>query len=524
METLTVRELISQVERGQIRIPAFQRGFVWEPDRVAFLMDSIFKSYPYGALLFWRTSETLTVERELGPFALPDPQADYPIDYVLDGQQRVTSVYAAFQTSVTVEESEEWKEIYFDYSVVDDAQETQFFALADDEVDLTKHFPMRVLFDTTEYRKATRGFDDVLATKIDEMQAAFKESRIPVQIFRTEERGQVAVIFERINRQGVPLDTMQLLAAWTWSEDFQLQEQFEDLAEELDDFGYSTGQVDENLLLRCASAVLVGEPKPESIIELRGEQIRQRFDEVISGVQGALDFLRLNLNIQRIDNLPFQTILVPLSVFFAVSGNTEVLVSDSQRLQIIRWFWRACFARRYSSGVLRHIKEDITYMLQLKGGQQSNLGNFSSMVDGSFYLNNKFGIRNVNTKTFILQLAQFNPKSFHSGSNVDLSRSLKEYNKTEFHHLMPKSYVTELDKTQNHINCIANFCFLSRADNRHLGGDKPSLYKAKMPDNFEDILLAAACPETLFNDDFDSFVEERAEMLAINAAALIKNA
>ncbi len=523
MDTLTIREIISQVERGQVRIPAFQRSFVWEPDRVAFLMDSIFKSYPYGALLFWRTSENLSVERDLGPFSLQDPQADYPIDYVLDGQQRVTSIYATFQTSIDVVETEDWKEIFFDYSVEDDAQETQFFALSSDEVDPEKHFPLRTLFDTTEYRKATRGFDDQLATRIDEMQASFKEARIPVQIFRTEERGQVAVIFERINRQGVPLDTMQLLAAWTWSEEFQLQEQFEDLAEELDDFGYSAGHVDENLLLRCASAVLVGDPKPESIVEIKGEQIRGRFDEVVNGVQGALDFLRANLNIQRIDNLPFQTILVPLSVFFAVSGSSEILVNDAQRRQIIRWFWRTCFSRRYSSGVLRHLKEDITYMLQLKGGQASNLGNIKVAVTEDFYLSNKFGIRNVNTKTFILQLAVYSPKSFHSGNNVDLSRSLKEYNKTEFHHMMPKSFVASLETTENSVNSLANFCYLSRAENRYLGGERPSIYRGKMPDKIEGILASAACPDTLFSDNFDDFVLERAQILTANANALLEN-
>jgi uncharacterized protein with ParB-like and HNH nuclease domain len=65
MDTLTIREIVDQVLRGQIRVPAFQRGFVWEPDRVAYLMDSIYKRYPFGSLLFWRTKERLKVERDL---------------------------------------------------------------------------------------------------------------------------------------------------------------------------------------------------------------------------------------------------------------------------------------------------------------------------------------------------------------------------------------------------------------------------------------------------------------------------
>jgi uncharacterized protein with ParB-like and HNH nuclease domain len=136
MDSLTIREIIEQVESGQIRNPAFQRGFVWEPECVAQLMDSIFKGYSFGSLLLWRTNEKLKIERQLGPFTLPSPKADYPIDYVLDGQQRVTSVYATFQTTHALEKSEEteWKEIYFDFSLPDNVQDLQFFALSPEEV------------------------------------------------------------------------------------------------------------------------------------------------------------------------------------------------------------------------------------------------------------------------------------------------------------------------------------------------------------------------------------------------------
>ncbi len=63
-------------------------------------MDSIYKRFPFGSLLFWRTREVLKYDRTLGPFKLPAPKADYPIDYVLDGQQRVTSIYGVFQSDV----------------------------------------------------------------------------------------------------------------------------------------------------------------------------------------------------------------------------------------------------------------------------------------------------------------------------------------------------------------------------------------------------------------------------------------
>jgi hypothetical protein len=522
MESYTVRKIIEQVERGQIRIPAFQRGFVWEPDRVAFLIDSIYKSYPYGALLFWRTHETLKSEGRLGPFELPAPESDYPIDYVLDGQQRVTSIYATFQTARAFDGNEEWKDIYFDFTIQQATQEPQFFALMPDEVDSLKHFPLRTLFDTTKYRKATRNLREELAERIDLMQSVFKEASIPVQIFETDERGTVAVIFERINRQGVPLDTMQLLRAWTWSEEFQLQAKFEELAEDLQDFNYSNELVDENLLLRCASAVLVGDPKPEAIINITGQDIRNRFDEVANGVRGALDFVRSNLRVQRIDNLPFQTILVPLSAYFAVSGNQQIVVSDAQRAQLVRWFWRTCFSRRYSSGVLRSLKDDITSMLDLREGRVSNLGNFAADVSKEYFLTNSFRVSNVNTKTFVLLLASRSPLSFVSGTEVDLARKLKEYNNTEFHHTMPKKHVDTLRTTSYSVNALANFSFVSRAENRNLGGDAPSVYRSKMPENIDTILERALCPHSLFNDDYDTFVSERADLLCAVARNLIE--
>lgn len=93
---LTIRGLIDRIVSGDIRIPAFQRNFVWEPDQIAFLLDSIHKKFPIGILIFWRTDKRLNCEKDLGRFSLPEPRKDYPVNYVLDGQQRITSLFSVF--------------------------------------------------------------------------------------------------------------------------------------------------------------------------------------------------------------------------------------------------------------------------------------------------------------------------------------------------------------------------------------------------------------------------------------------
>lgn len=118
MEGLTIRKIINQIANGGIRIPSFQRGFVWEPEDVAIFLDSLYKGYPIGSILLWRTKERLHVERQLGRFILPEPTKDYPIDYVLDGQQRLTSIFSVFQTDLTPEKDESWMDIYYNIGIL----------------------------------------------------------------------------------------------------------------------------------------------------------------------------------------------------------------------------------------------------------------------------------------------------------------------------------------------------------------------------------------------------------------------
>lgn len=514
MENQTIREIVEAVYRGQIRIPAFQRGFVWDPDRVSFLIDSIYKGYPFGSLLFWRTKEALRTERNLGPFTLPEPQADFPIDYVLDGQQRITSIFGVFQTELERKSDDDWKDIYFDLTQESDVQESQFLALAPEEVDLKKHFPLNCLFNTVEYRQRTKDLAEDVAIKIDAMQSVFKEARIPVQSFRTEEKEKVAIIFERINRQGIPLDTLQLLSAWTWSEDFQLQNQFEDLIEELESYGFSELSDNISLLLRCTAAVLADSCQPESLVNLNGSIVRDRFSEVINGIKGALDFLKSEFNVHSIDNLPYQYVLVPLSKFFSISGNKEHSYTNEQRKILVRWFWRVSFSQRYSHGTMRNLGHDIVEMSNLKNGRPSSLGNFTVTISADRFKKEKFTLKTVMTNTFILILAKHHPINFIDGSSIGLEDKLRVCNRKEFHHLMPKAFLKSSAQNTYNESCLANFCFISRANNRKLGGHKPSVYKKHMTGDVDKILASHIIPKSLFSDNFEKFVDERAEMLA----------
>lgn len=520
--SLTIRKILEQVQNGTIRVPAFQRGFVWDAERVAYLMDSIYKGYPFGALILWRTKEKLSHERQLGPFILPDVQPEYPIDYVLDGQQRLTSIFGVFQTDLTPSGDASWTQVYFDMSAESDLQESQFVCPQPDEVDPTKHFPIGTFFDVTAYRRATSQLSAERAELIDKVQSVFKEATIPTQEVATEDRAKVAIVFERVNRLGVELDTFQLLSAWTWSEDFDLQERIRSLAEEVAPHGFGDISEDTNLILRCCAAVVAGDASPAALMGLKGADVRTSFDEIENGVKGAIDYLRANLQVKKLANLPYPSLLVPLAVFFATSGSKGVKLTDTQRTSLSRWFWKSCFSRRLSAGVLRNLKRDITEMTALRTKDASSIDSFSAAVNEDYFLEQSFTIGTVHTKTLILLLANKAPKSFISGAPVDLGPVLQAYNREEFHHLMPRSYLKAAGRSTAEINSLANFAIISADDNKQLGGVAPSIYKAKMPTSSVDAILEAAlCPHSLFDDDYDAFIHARAKALTDYASALM---
>ena len=96
-QTRTFSALLAEIENGQTKIPQFQREFVWSLMQSANLMDSIIKGYPIGTFIFWNTNERLRAVRDVGNLKLPEPHDGVFVNYVLDGQQRKTSLFASLK-------------------------------------------------------------------------------------------------------------------------------------------------------------------------------------------------------------------------------------------------------------------------------------------------------------------------------------------------------------------------------------------------------------------------------------------
>ncbi|WP_454926934.1 GmrSD restriction endonuclease domain-containing protein [Actinomyces oris] len=521
---MQIDNLIKRVLSGQVRIPGFQRGYVWDPQRAALLMDTIFKGYPYGTILMWRSSERLLTEKQLGGFVLPEPSKGYPLDYVLDGQQRITSIFRTFQTSVTApeEDPELWLPIYYDFEAVADVQESQFVALPEVDVDPEHHFPLSSFFDPVVFANRYSLLADDRQREIAQVQSKFSGTLIPVQTFETDDRASVAIVFERVNRMGVELDLFQLLTAWTWSEEFELPQKFEELNEVLEDFGFRGIGANGDLMMKCCAAILRGNPEPSSLMDVNGEEVRSKFDLIAKSMKRAVDFLRTNLRLFDIRFLPYSSQLIPLAAYFA-EKKANASVSKEHRLALLRWFWRSSFSHRYSGNPKRNIAIDVEEAVKLCRGESSSLGATPVSVNESFYLSKGFNLNTVATKTFVLQLAQHCPLTFMDGGEVDLGRALAEPSRREFHHCYPKHYLSTngIEANSSRINDLVNRAFLKRAENNEISSRAPSEYRGLMAENIDSILESQLLPKEMFDDDWQKFRRLRAEMLVGDARRLL---
>ncbi len=521
-ESITIRRIIERIISGEIRIPAFQREFVWTPQQVSFLLDSIYKKFPIGTVFLWKTSTRLESEKDLGNYTIPEPRKEHPVYYVLDGQQRITSLFSAFQTELTAINNYEWLDIYFDFDASDDIQDSKFVALASADVVTNKHFPISVMFDAGKFYTEVTKLDQVKRDIILKVQQMFQEYTLPVQEFETDSKESIAIVFERINRAGTPLNTFQLLTAWSWSAEFDLQEEFNELSEELKPYGFGNFSLDKDLQLKCCSGIIKGETSPSIIMNLTGEEVRHNFEKIKNGIKGAIEFLKDQLNVNSLEWLPYPSMIVSLSAFFATDKVGGMSYNDSQRQQLIKWFWKSNFSRRYNAAIQDKHRQDIALMKALSVDDTVKVAEFSCDIESQYFADSLFNVGSVNTKTFVLMLASCHPRSFISGAHVRLGDVLKTVNRNEFHHIFPKKHLERLGVDKKKINCIANFCFLNNADNQKIKDKDPKDYKVLLPAaSVNNILESAICPTDALDLDFDVFISGRINKLMEYAKVLI---
>ena len=143
------------------------------------------------------------------------------------------------------------------------------------------------------------------------MASQFLNYEIPVVTIENRKREDVGIIFERINNTGTRLSTLDLMTAWTWTEDFHLVDSSNSLLEELEEKGF--GNIKHKTLLQVISGVIQDSTKTKEILNLTGEQVRDNWTDVVEAIRKAIDFLSTELHCAHLECRQCGHVRFPLS-------------------------------------------------------------------------------------------------------------------------------------------------------------------------------------------------------------------
>jgi len=508
-----IDRIIKRIDEGDIKIPAFQRGYVWKQDQVIDLLESIVSEYPIGSILLWRTGEKLNSTRNIAGYKIPTRDESYPVNYALDGQQRMASIYGVFSNQVEQEEdavgynpNPDIFEIYYDFK-------ERIFV---DQNSIDNKFSvihLRKLLDVTELIGALTHINKEYHRQAQDLASQFLNYEIPVVTIENRSREDVGIIFERINNTGTKLSALDLMTAWTWTDDFHLLDSCNNLLEELEAKGF--GKIKHKTLLQIISAVIQDTTVSKNILSLTGEQVRDNWGRITESIKKAIDFLATDVKCLNIDFLPFTQQLIPLTKFFDLIERP----SAGQLKSLRRYFWKTSFSSRYSTGQTNvKMDSDIQRLKELKEGDLEAFDAYQYSVSVALLQNTKFSKSNPITRAFLLLMAQNSPLDLVKGQKIDIDSSLAKYNRKEYHHVFPQAFLKDRSVPHEKIFCVLNFCFLSSDTNKAISKKAPSDYFFNLipKKDFQGILSSNLLPihKAVYQDnDFDSFIEKRANDL-----------
>lgn len=301
--------LMNDVEHGRIRLPPFQREFVWNPPKVIQLLDSIYKGFPIGSFFYWKADRKyVTLFRDIESLSLPAPAPDHELFFVLDGQQRLTSLWATFKG--TIIDGDNYARIClnldeaakFEESGREERRSICVFEEADpDNVSLVS---------IRDILSETKTYDDIRDKLPAEKRRTVSTARdrfrsyafSVVKIFDLELEDAVEV-FQRINQGGRRLTRFELVAANCWAESFDLARSVKDFNERVKE-RTDYGKVEPITFVQAMSLIYFGQCKTEHELRLSSGIVQQLWPRVSKAMGDAIDWMRDNYGVVRGGNDP----------------------------------------------------------------------------------------------------------------------------------------------------------------------------------------------------------------------------
>lgn len=472
-------DLITEIQKGIIKIPKFQRDFVWAIDKTAKLLDSILKGYPIGTFILWQTDERINDIKNVGNLNIPDTPDGVKVQYVLDGQQRITSLFAAY-LGAHIQKVGEKKITDYGNIVVNlnvDSNDSDDQIITEAPVSEKYISLCDVLnFSYSKAKELSDRFSEAELEKIDEYSTAFKTYEFSTVVLRKEDIDSAIEVFTRINTGGQTLTLFEIMSAKTYDEQqhFDMQVKWDNFIRELKEIKYEG--VSNSVVLSLLALLLsrTKECKRKTILALDKQLILNSWDSVISALKDSVDYFRTTYRIPVSQLLPYDSLLVPFAYFFYQNKGKP---NADQRKYLEEYFWRMSLSFRYSSATESKLAQDIKRVDLILAGQRPDYNDIKVDLDSpQALIDTNFSAGNSYCKAVVCLLAYQEPKDFQDNGKVILDNSwLKVASSRNYHHFFPRTYLK--NKTMLNSNSLMNITLVSdHLNKRKIGAKSPSQY------------------------------------------------
>ena len=505
--------LLSEIKQGKIKIPQFQREFVWERERSAKLIDSILKGYPLGTFIFWKTQERLRAVRNIGGLDLPTPPDGEFTYQVLDGQQRLTSLVAAME-GITLKE--DFGEICVDLDTDPGSEDPIVYSRPSQMPKGHTAISFKQMI-TAGPLALTRAYpSEPHLEMIQRHRNQFNAYPFPAVELSDASLSIATEIFTRLNVGGRSLTGFEIMVAKTWDETrgFDLLERVKQMDGELAQVNY--GNLDHQLFVQMVVAIAHKSIRTKDMLEMRRSEFIDTWPVAMQALRAAVDFCRSDLLIPVRALLPSERVLIPLAYYFHISGANPV--GEAKR-RLVDLFFRIGLSERYSGTTETRIAQDLRAVVEISQGKQPVYDYGVNASAESIRLNGHFRAGRSFIKTLLCVLTACGPRDFHTSGRVLLENALmKQKNSRNYHHFYPTAH---LDKAGEVLpsNHIANITLISANLNKNLIRAKaPTKYLAEFSlqnsNLINDLKTHLITEAVLKSDDYSAFFNARNDALA----------
>lgn len=508
---LKLGDIMRDVERGKLRVPRFQREFVWERPKVVKLLDSMYHQFPIGTLFFWSAPRKYNkFFRNIAELNLPGSDERDDIAFIIDGQQRITSLYVTIK-GLTLNN--------IDYgNICFDLESEEFITRSPDS---RRYIAFCDLFNDEAFFNIYNQLSDENKKKLAHCKYIFENYPLSVVLVRDLELDDVCEVFERINQSGKRLSLLDLVVANTWSEEFDLREKIKTFIASLAGKGFQ--EMDVEAVTESLSLNIKGGCTRSMQLQMSTGEINNIWDETIESINLAIDFIRGNLGVKRYDFLPYRGIIPIIAYYFYTSKNRSISLIHKKTIE--KWFWRVSFSERYARATPTNMGEDKKLFDEIiKGGAFSI--DYPVSLDVKTIIDIQMYRTSAIKNAILCLLAMEVPKHFKNNASIQLDDSyFSDFNAPEKHHIFPATFLEQHGIWEF---SLANFCFIPAELNKEILNKKPSEYFSELKNEnpeFEETMASHLIPvdddSGIWTNDYNKFIEQRATLIKNRIDSLI---